>query len=610
MQIFPSSILPAWAALQSISEIFTLFSLPLETPHFDPTEATIQSVHRALYANITQENNRLTCREVITAFLNQIDAYNPLINAIISLDADSLSVADELDAQLLHIMNENTYNDTHKNYSSVDDVPLAFNPSSLPSLFCIPVLLKDNFDTANVSTTAGCAALYNSIPPLHDSPVVKALREAGAVILGKTNMHEMALEGLTVSSLGGQTLNPYDRSRTPGGSSGGTGAAIAASFAVFGLGTDTVNSLRSPASANSLFSLRPTRGLISRAGVFPVSYTQDTVGPIARCVWDLAVSLNVMTMRSGGLYDGRDNMTALRPRHVRDLDYTELLPRDQALRRNDSLKGVRFGLLEGFINRTDTLETTPVNTAIDAMVSRLEKAGAVVVPIRDRTYNSTTILNLDVQVYEYREMVDSYLRSLGHAASTGARTLADIYAQVDGEDPSFLVIPHQYNFIQSALVSSPQNISYAQKQLSINALTLAVKQTFSSHNLDALIYPQQQNLPVKLGSRNQYGRNGILAALTGCPVITVPAGFSRRDVFQNIPVGVPVGMEVMGLPWEEERLLSIAARIEALEKIRRPPKLKREKGKGSGYNRVTNSVPRLVPNRLNIHDAYPLGVFE
>ncbi|EEQ34993.1 amidase [Microsporum canis CBS 113480] len=575
MQIFPSSILPAWAALQSISETFTLFSLPPETPRFDPTEATIQSVHRALYANITQKDNRLTCREVITAFLNQIDAYNPLINAIISLDAGSLSVADELDAQLIHILNENTYNDTHKNYSSIDDVPLAFNPSSLPSLFCIPVLLKDNFDTANVSTTAGCAALYNSTPPLHDSPVVKALREAGAVILGKTNMHEMALEGLTVSSLGGQTLNPYDRSRTPGGSSGGTGAAIAASFAVFGLGTDTVNSLRSPASANSLFSLRPTRGLISRAGVFPVSYTQDTVGPIAR-----------------------------------DLDYTELLPRDQALRRNDSLKGVRFGLLEGFINRTDTLETTPVNTAIDAMVSKLEKAGAVVVPIRDRIYNSTTILNLDVQVYEYREMVDSYLRSLGHAASTGARTLADIYAQVDGEDPSFLVIPHQYNFIQSALVSSPQNISYAQKQLSINALTLAVKQTFSSHNLDALIYPQQQNLPVKLGSQNQYGRNGILAALTGCPVITVPAGFSRRDVFRNIPVGVPVGMEVMGLPWEEERLLSIAARIEALEKIRRPPKLKREKGKGSGYNRVMNSVPRLVPNRLNIHDAYPLGVFE
>ncbi|EFR01944.1 glutamyl-tRNA(Gln) amidotransferase subunit A [Nannizzia gypsea CBS 118893] len=602
MQILQDSLLPAWAAFQSLSDIFS-FRSP-ETPRFNPAEATIQSVHQALYANISNPETRLTCREVVTEFLNQIEKYNPRINAIISLDADSLSIADELDARLHRVLESNP-NNTFENSSWSNDIPL-------PSLFCIPVLLKDNFDTANHPTTAGCAALSNSAPALHDAPVVKALCDAGAVILGKTNMHEMALEGLTVSSLGGQTLNPYDYTRTPGGSSGGTGAAIASSFAVLGLGTDTVNSLRSPASANSLFSMRPTRGLISRAGVLPVSYTQDTVGPIARCVWDLAVSLNVMAMaKADGWFDTRDNLTALRPRHVRGLDYTNILSRYQG-GHDGGLKGVRLGLVEGFINRTDSPETTPVCKVVDAMVSRLEKAGATVVRVADSIYNSSVILGLDVQAYEYREMVDSYLQAQGlrDGKPRGPRTMAELYSKIDNEQDPFLVIPHQYAFIQSALVSSPLNISYAQKRLSINALTLSVKRTFSSHSLDALIYPQQQNLPVKIGSRNQHGRNGILAALTGSPVITVPAGFSNRDIFRGIPVGVPIGMEIMGLPWEEERLLSIAARIEALENFRRPPVLKEDRARRSGYRETMDIVPTIVPNRLNIHDMYPLGMYR
>ncbi|EZF29653.1 hypothetical protein H109_07902 [Trichophyton interdigitale MR816] len=600
MQMFQSSFLPAWTAIQSISDIFGFHS-PV-VPRFNPAEATIESVHRALFANISSPETRLTCREVVTAFLTQIETYNPRINAIISLDANSLSVADDLDAWLQDSLEDDpSYTPENNSSNSWSDI------TSLLPLYCIPVLLKDNFDTANQSTTAGCAALSSSPPPVHDAPVVKALREAGAVILGKANMHEMALEGLTVSSLGGQTLNPYDTTRTPGGSSGGTGAAVASSFAVFGLGTDTVNSLRSPASANSLFSLRPTRGLISRAGVLPVSYTQDTVGPIARCVWDLAVSLNIMT--GGEWFDRRDNMTALRLRHVKGLDYTASLSKYQGENGGESLLGVKFGLIEGFMNRTDSSETTPVNKAMDKMVSRLKKAGAIVIPVTDSMYNSTALLDLDVQAYEYREMVDAYLQSLYDEESRGPRTMAGLYTEIDNEEDSFLVIPHQYAFIQSALVSSPLNVSYAQKQLAINALTLSVKRTFSSLDLDALIYPQQQNLPVKIGSRNQYGRNGILAALTGNPVITVPAGFSNRDLFRNIPSGVPIGMEIMVQPWEEERLLSIAGRIEALEKIRRPPILK-AKARKADYRKRIENVPKVVPDRNNIHNMYPLGVYK
>lgn len=176
-----------------------------QTIPFEAREATIASVHGALF---THQN---TCRDVVSAFIARIDAYNPLINAIITLNSQALDDADQLDLSLAR-----------------------GNATGL--LFCIPILLKDNYDAAGMRTTAGCAALNNSIATV-DSPAVSAFRNAGAIILGKTNLHEFALEGLSVSSLGGQTINPYDFNRTPGGSSGGTGASVAASFAVFGTGT-------------------------------------------------------------------------------------------------------------------------------------------------------------------------------------------------------------------------------------------------------------------------------------------------------------------------------------------------------------------------------------
>lgn len=175
-----------------------------QTTPFEAREATIASVHAVLY---THQN---TCRDVVSAFIARIEAYNPLINAIITLNPTALDEADDLDLSLLR-------------------------GNATGSLFCIPILLKDNYDAVGMRTTAGCEALNNSLPTV-DSPAVTAFRRAGAIILGKTNLHEFALEGLSVSSLGGQTINPYDFSRTPGGSSGGTGAAIAASFAVFGTG--------------------------------------------------------------------------------------------------------------------------------------------------------------------------------------------------------------------------------------------------------------------------------------------------------------------------------------------------------------------------------------
>jgi len=526
------------------------------TSTYDVREATIESVHNALFSGLT------SCRGIVEAFIARIEAYNPFINAIITLNPNALAVADALDLALA-----------------------AGNATG--ALFCIPILLKDNYDTADMKTTGGCLALADSQPTV-DAPVVTALKRAGSIVLGKTNLHESALEGLSVSSLGGQTLNPYDLTRTPGGSSGGTGAAIAASFAVFGTGTDTVNSLRSPASANSLFSVRPTRGLISRSGIIPISYTQDAIGPIARNVNDLAIALNVMTSIG---YDADDNTTALIPPSSIGIDYA------QAIAGASSLRGIRLGLIEGFFNRTPSHETTPVNFAMDAMTLALTTAGATIIPIPSPLFNSTALLTqYDTQRFEYRQAMDSYLYA---PTLSGAQppTLNALYAS-----GNFLVIPTQYPYVTTALASSPSNTTYAPRKLAIADLSLALQATFTRHALDALIYPEQANLVVKVGAASQAGRNGILAALTGSPVVTVPAGFGPAS--KEAPRGVPVGMEILGRAWSEGKLLGLARGVEGVRRVRRMPALTEkivEIRSGEG-------VPVIVPDTKDIPKEYPIGV--
>jgi Asp-tRNA(Asn)/Glu-tRNA(Gln) amidotransferase A subunit family amidase len=532
---------------------------------FDIREATITTLHDALFTHST------TCRDIVSSFIARIEEFNPSINAVISLSPHALSTADHLDQRLA-----------------------AGNITG--ALFCVPVLLKDNFDAVGMSTTGGCQALAHN-KPLTDAPTTRALIDAGAVILGKTNLHEMAFEGLTVSSLGGQTANPYDLTRTPGGSSGGSGAAVAANFAVLATGTDTVNSLRSPASANSLFSFRPTRGLISRAGVIPVSSTQDTVGAMARSPGDLTVALSVMA--SVG-FDPRDNATALTPRQVPPQDYSASLYRGK-------LKGLRIGLLDGFFNHTTSDETTPVNNIMAIMVAKLTAAGVAIINITDPLYDTLAIAKLDVQAFELRDLLDTYL-----APPTANQTVRG----VEGPRPTsfdelyntgntnFLVIPAQHHFIKRASHLSTRDTAYLDTQNQIQELTRTLEATFATNNLDAIIYPEQKNLVVKIGSPSQSGRNGILAALTGHPVVCVPAGFSPPS--EDAPLGVPVGMEILGRPWSEALLLNIASHISELVPVRRMPPFANRTVELSAYE----SVPSITPNTGNIHTAYPLGLFE
>ncbi|KAF4555704.1 Amidase-like protein 4 [Elsinoe fawcettii] len=522
---------------------------------FDAREATISSVHHALVSGQT------TCVGVVSAFLARISALNPQINSIISLDPSSLEVARDQDTQL-----------SNHNFA-------------LPPLFGVPILLKDNFDTANLPTTSSALKLADS-RPLSDGPVVRALKEAGAIVLGKANLHELALEGISAGSLGGQTINPYDLTRTPGGSSGGTGAAVAASLAVFGTGSDTVNSLRSPASANSLVSIRATRGLVSRTGVIPNSYTQDNVGPIGRSIEDIA---RVLTVMASVGFDPLDNNTALIPPSVRNINYNANL-------QTGPLRGKRIGILTGFYPTSSSPETTPVTTAMNDLHSTLTSSGAELISITSPLYNATALLaSVDTQRYEFKEVMDAYLSSPS-LGGTHPTSLAEYFSPSNGSN--FLVLPSQYEYVRTALSSSTSDPAYLETLRRIQDLTLSLHRTFAENNLDAVIYPEQRNLVVKLGSPSQAGRNGILAAVTGFPVVAMPAGFSERT--EEAPEGVPIGFELMGRPWDEEELLRLAWQVEQRMRVRRAPKLARivvpyREGEGVGEVTPLGNVPGEYP---------------
>jgi Asp-tRNA(Asn)/Glu-tRNA(Gln) amidotransferase A subunit family amidase len=240
---------------------------------------------------------------------------------------------------------------------------------------------------------------------------------------------------------------------------------------------------------------------------------------------------------------------------------------------------------------------------MDALMSRLSAEGVTLVPINETLYNATAIqAALDVQRFEYRQLMDVYLQRPSLSGDHPS-TLNELYSRkaVNGSGGEFVVLPSQYEYVNTALVSSTSNATYVQRQAGIRNLTLALLNTFSTNKVDAIIYPEQKNLVVKIGSASQSGRNGILAALTSTPVVTILAGFSEPS--KDAPIGVPIGMEILGRPFEEEKLLGIGYAIEQLMKVRRSPVWAKEIVEVPEYN----EVPVVTPNRTNIPSAYPLG---
>lgn len=465
-------------------------------------------------------NGSLTSEAITRYYLQRIRVYDGCLNSMITVNPAALQEARQKDAERA--------------------AGKAVGP-----LHGIPIVLKDNYDTKDMKTTSGALA-FKDLQPNRDAFTVKKLREAGAVIIGKANLTELANHGMTISSMGGQTLNPYDLTRTPGGSSGGTGAAVAANFATAGTGSDTVNSIRSPSSANSLVGIRPTRGLVSRTGISPCSEFQDQGGPIARSVTDAAILLEVMAG-----YDPADASTAVM-KGKKVPDYTRALT-------GNAVKGKKIALLT-----TNLGQDPEVRRVMEAAVRDFKALGADVVNVDiPELLVSSLIKNNDVQRWEQSISLDNYLKELGSAApvkNTKEYVATGLLTPSVAKDME----------VKAAEVNPADNPEYKARLAKNARLHDFVVKYMADNKIDAFLYPLQSILVVQTNdSRGQAERNGLMASVTGLPAITLPGGFSSAT--PTAPEGVPVGVELMGYPFSEELLIGMGYAYEQATKHRRAP---------------------------------------
>lgn len=471
-------------------------------------EATIPQLQKAM------ASGRVTAVELVDAYLARIQAYDragPRLNAMIRLNPRARQEAAVLDQERVR-------------------------SGPRGPLHGIPIILKDNYDTADLPTTGASLALAGLLPP-DDAFVVRKLREAGAIILGKANMHELAAGITTISSLGGQTRNPYDPRRCPGGSSGGTGAAIAASFAAVGWGTDTCGSIRIPASFGSLYGLRPSRGLASRDGVIPRSRTQDTAGPLARTVVDLAIALDATVGP-----DPADPQTAVlegRP-----------LPRFLAALDTAALRGARLGLLTNYLG--DSGEEREISGVIRRALERMRERGAevleITIPELDSLLSGSRVVDYETKF----DLVDYLARTPGAPVTSLSEILEQglYHAALDAR------------FRRIDTVQARESEAYRRALAKQELVRDSLIRVLDARGLDALVYPTMRRKPALIGEP-QSGSTCPLSANTGLPALTAPAGFTED--------GLPVGIELLGRPFADARLVALAYAFEQSGPQRRPP---------------------------------------
>ena len=483
---------------------------------FDVVEASIGDIHQAMV------EGRLTARQLVELYLERIEAYDkqgPAVNAIVVVNPGALARADELDA-------------------------LFMESGFIGPLHGIPVIVKDNYDTYDLPTTAGSLSLEGSIPP-DDAYQVRKIREAGAIVIAKSNMAEFAFSPYhTVGSrLPGHTRNPYALNRVPAGSSGGTGAAVAASFGTVGLGTDTGNSIRGPSSHNSLVGIRSTMGLTSRDGIVPLYLDRDVGGPMARSVADAVTVLNVIAG-----YDAADPITAESEGHRVESYSASLL--------DDGLNGARIGIVRQ-ISNTETADAE-ILERFEAAIEVMRQNGAVIldptnipeqdeIPLRQRWCP------------RFRTDINDYLATLGPAAPV--KSLDEI-VEGDQYHPS---IGSSLAYFRRIEDGPEENEACQTARANSERLRAGVRRVLREHELDALVHPTWSNPPRLIGDLNTpAGDNSqYLSPHTGFPAITVPMGFVRDSL--------PVGLQIIGDAWSEPTIIAIAYSFEQATKHRRPP---------------------------------------
>ncbi|HUR93559.1 MAG TPA: amidase [Gemmatimonadales bacterium] len=475
---------------------------------------------------------RYTARRITELYLARIaelDRAGPTLQAIIETNPDALALADALDKER------------------------AVRGIRGP-LHGIPVLLKDNIDTADrMTTTAGSLALEGSIPE-RDAHVAQRLRAAGAVLLAKANMSEWANIRSSRSSSGwsargGQCRNPFVLDRNPCGSSSGSAAAISANFGAVAVGTETDGSIVCPASANGVVGLKPTVGLVSRAGIIPISHTQDTAGPLCRTVADAAALLSALAGT-----DPTDAATANAASHV-EPDYTRFLERG-------GLRGARIGVArEKFFGYSDATDRIA-----EAAIGVLRREGAIVVDPADIPHAGRyDAEELDVLLFELKADLNAYLASLGPAARV--RTLADVIAfneqHRDREMPYF----GQELFLQAESKGPLTTPAYRKALDTCRRLarTSGIDAVMSKHRLDAIVAPTGNPAwPTDPVNGDHFtGSSSTPAAVAGYPSISVPMGYAW---------GLPVNLSFFGRAWSEPVLIRIAYAFEQITMHRKPPR--------------------------------------
>jgi amidase len=496
---------------------------------FDPAGATIAQLRSAL------DSRAISDMRLVRYYLDRIkrfDKSGPRINALISLNGDALKQAQRVDAELKI-------------------------KSNRPLLFGIPFIVKDNFNTAGIPTSAGSAALKHSVPPMNASAVQKLLAQ-GAILIGKANMSELASSygRLGYSSAGGLTLNPFNTSRNVSGSSSGSAAAVAADFAAFALGTDTSGSIRGPASVAGLFGLRPTRGLISRGGVVPLSLTFDTVGILARSPEDVAIVLDTIA--------GPDAMDAA------TLDWPRSQVRSDEVERG-SLRGARLGVVGNFRGGNDEIDG-----AEQDVLKTMNDQGAVLIPITlpevfEHLWNSVMG---PVGQAELRPQLERYLRTLPAGRPKTLAELIDASDMLREHGSSTPINPALLKALResqaSDLTDSP-TYNNILTQL-IPALRKRLQELMASQNLSALVFstmscPASPRFDIPdpryiCRSDDSY-KPSYIAATVGFPEVTVPVA--------RISNNLPVGYSLLGMPHSETQLLSLANALQQALRLARGP---------------------------------------
>ncbi|WP_435156976.1 amidase [Haladaptatus sp. DFWS20] len=487
----------------------------MSTPSFDILETTIDEIHQAYGAGT------LDSRELVDRYLDRIEAYDrngPTIRSIITVNPNAEERAAELDQELQESGN------------------------FVGPLHGIPIVVKDQIETKGITTTFGSTAFEDYVPD-HNATIIDRLDDAGAIVLAKTNLPDWATSWFAFSSVLGRTKNPYALDRDPGGSSSGTGAAVAANFATVGIGEDTGGSIRLPASFTNLFGLRVTPGLISRTGMSPLVLSQDTAGPMTRTVTDTATLLDVIAG-----YDSTDPYTVTNELTHLDGTYVDQLT-------DDGLDGARIGILRDRFGDDSEPDAEPVNRLVEGALELMSDAGAELV-------DPVTVADIDHYVAETslylvqsKRDIDEFLASRENAP---VESIDELYEQE---------LYHELLDLLEGIAEGPADPTddpgYWRKIVLQDTFQRILLTAFAEHRLDALLCPDVQVVPpkadeVKSGALDTltFPTNTVITSQAGCCAMSIPAGMTDD--------GLPVGVELIGKPYDEATVLKLAHAYERI----------------------------------------------